>query len=268
MPTAETRSGPIHYEIADLTPRWVDAPETVIFHHGVGTDMDIWSDWLPMVATDFRCVRLDMRGFGRSHIPPKGFAWSMDQLKDDLLAVADAVDADRFHLVGESIGGTISLYTAIHAGDRIHSVTALSTGHRGNYIRQVGDWRRFVEANGIAAWSDQMMEHRFYPGAVPEDVYDWFAETQAGCDAEAILSLGELLMTQDLSADLERIACPVLLIHPDSSPFLPVSMSAEIHSLLPNSEMMVIPHAKHGIACSHATESAFAFLDFVGQRVV
>lgn len=268
MPVAETAFGPICYEIADLTPRWVDAPETVIFHHGVGTDMDIWSDWLPMVATDFRCVRLDMRGFGRSHIPPKDHAWSMDGLMGDLLAVADATGSERFHLIGESIGGTISLYTAIHAGDRVRSVTALSTGHRGNYIQRVADWRRFVEANGIAAWSDQMMEHRFYPGAVPEEIRDWFAETQAASDADAILNLGELLMKQDLSADLAKIACPVLLIHPDSSPFLPVSMSAELHALLPNSEMMVIPHAKHGIACSHAAEGAFAFLDFVSQRVM
>lgn len=268
MPTAETPTGPIHYEITDLTPRWVDAPETVIFHHGVGIDMDIWSDWLPIVATDFRCVRLDMRGFGRSHIPPKEFPWSMDQLRDDLLTVADAVGAERFHLIGESIGGTVSLYTALHAGDRVHSITALSTGHRGNYIRRVADWRSFVEANGIEAWSDEMMQHRFHRGAVPEEVYDWFAEVQGRSNADAILNLGELLMRQDLSADLPGITCPVLLIHPDSSPFLPVSMSAEIHSLLPNAEMMVIPHAKHGIACSHATEAAFAFLDFVSQRVV
>ena len=74
-------------------------------------------------------------------------------------------------------------------------------------------------------------------------------------------------MGQDLSGDLDKLNCPVLLIHPDSSPFLPVTMSAEIHSLLPNSEMMVIPHAKHAIACSHATEGALAFMNFVSERV-
>jgi len=267
MPAIETATGPISYEITDLTPRWREPQETILFHHGVGTDMDIWIDWLPMLATDFRCVRLDMRGCGRSVVPPAGHVWTMDGMMADLLAVADAVDAERFHLIGESIGGTISLYTALHAGDRLHSVTALSTGHRGNYINHVGGWREIVERDGFAAWTERMMEHRFYPGAVYEDVYDWFASTQANSDPAATLALGELLMGQDLSGELGKIDCPVLLIHPDSSPFLPVSMSAEIHNLLPNSEMMVIPHAKHAIACSHATEAALAFMDFVGERV-
>ena len=82
------------------------------------------------------------------------------------------------------------------------------------------------------------------------------------------MALGEMLMAQDISGELEKIYTPILLIHPDSSPFLPVTMSAEIHSLLPNSDMMVVPHAKHAIACSHATEGAVAFMDFVAERVI
>ena len=66
---------------------------------------------------------------------------------------------------------------------------------------------------------------------------------------------------------LNQLEIPVLLIHPDSSPFLPVSMSAEIHSLLPNSQLMVIPHAKHAIACSHANEGVAAFLNFIDSHV-
>ena len=181
----------------------------------------------------------------------------------DVLAVADAVSADKFHLIGESIGGTISLYTALNASKRITTVTALSTGHRGNYINQVGSWRNTVEQEGFSAWTTKMMEHRFYAGAVGDDVYQWFSKTQANSNPEVTLALGELLMAQDLSQDLNKLKKPVLLIHPDSSPFLPVSMSAEIHSLLPNSQLMVIPHAKHAIACSHAKEGAEAFLNFI-----
>tara|TARA_B100000676_G_scaffold309400_1_gene372866 strand:- start:9023 stop:9829 length:807 start_codon:yes stop_codon:yes gene_type:complete len=268
MQTVETSSGSIAYDVTDLSPNWREPQETVLFHHGVGIDMDIWADWLPVLSTDFRCVRFDMRGCGRSTEPPADYNWAMDSMMADLLAVADAVGAERFHLIGESVGGTISLYTAINAPDRILSVTALSTGHRGNYIQQVGAWREIVEKEGFSAWTKKMMAHRFYPGAVDEDVYDWFSETQAGASPETTLALGEMLMAQDLSGDLKNIHCPVLLIHPDSSPFLPVTMSAEIHSLLPNSELMVIPHAKHAIACSHATEGSIAFMEFVSERVI
>jgi|TARA_Y100000588_G_scaffold17611_1_gene18300 pimeloyl-ACP methyl ester carboxylesterase len=261
----QTKHGFLEYEVMDASSRWRQPSETVLFHHGVGIDMDIWIDWLPYLSTKFRCVRFDMRGCGRSSIPPESDTWSMEEMMSDVLTVADAVDADQFHLIGESIGGTISLYTALNAPDRVTTVTALSTGHRGNYINQVGSWRNTVEQEGFAAWTTKMMEHRFYPGAVADEVYNWFSMTQAKSSPHATLALGELLMAQDLSKDLDKLANPVLLIHPDSSPFLPVSMSAEIHSLLPNSELMVIPHAKHAIACSHAKEASAAFLNFINR---
>ena len=265
MAAIRTKHGFLEYEVMDASSRWRQPSETVLFHHGVGIDMDIWIDWLPYLSTKFRCVRFDMRGCGRSSIPPESDTWSMEEMMSDVLTVADAVDADQFHLIGESIGGTISLYTALNAPDRVTTVTALSTGHRGNYINQVGSWRNTVEQEGFAAWTTKMMEHRFYPGAVADEVYNWFSMTQAKSSPHATLALGELLMAQDLSKDLDKLANPVLLIHPDSSPFLPVSMSAEIHSLLPNSELMVIPHAKHAIACSHAKEASAAFLNFINR---
>jgi len=267
VPQVSTKHGFLEYTVTDPTSRWRTPEETILFHHGVGIDMDIWIDWLPHLSNNFKCVRFDMRGCGRSSIAPDGQKWSMEDMMSDVLAVADAVGADKFHLIGESIGGTISLYTALNASNRITTVTALSTGHRGNYINQVGGWRKTVEQEGFSAWTTKMMEHRFYPGAVGDDVYQWFSETQANSSPEATLALGELLMAQDLSQDLNRLETPVLLIHPDSSPFLPVSIPAEIHSLLPNSQLMVIPHAKHAIACSHANEGAKAFLHFIDNKV-
>ena len=268
MSKLETSTGPIIYDITDLSPSWREPQESILFHHGVGIDMNIWADWLPLLSTEFRCIRFDMRGCGRSTIPPANHNWSMDGMMSDLLSIANATKTERFHLIGESIGGTISLYTAINAPDRILSVTALSTGHRGNYIQQVGAWREIIEKDGFATWAEMMMEHRFYPGAVEADVLDWFSATQARSNPETTLALGELLMAQDLSDELGQINCPVLLIHPDASPFLPVTISAEMHSLLPNSDMMVIPHAKHAIACSHAMEGAIAFLDLTRERTI
>ena len=53
-----------------------------------------------------------------------------------------------------------------------------------------------------------MMEHRFYPGAVGDAVYHWFSETQANSSPKVTLALGELLMAQDLSQDLNQLETP------------------------------------------------------------
>lgn len=78
--------------------------------------------------------------------------------------------------------------------------------------------------------------------------------------------MAEMLMRQNLTADLPRVNVPVLILHPDSSPFLPVEIAAEIHSLIKGSEMQVLPCARHGIACSHAAEGVTALRDFMARR--
>ena len=66
-----------------------------------------WAGWLPRLIDRYRIVLWDMRGSGRS--VQAGFDWSLGLLVSDVLAVADAAGVGRFHLVGESIGGTIAL---------------------------------------------------------------------------------------------------------------------------------------------------------------
>src|SRR5438876_11950896 len=104
MPMLEHPEGAIWYDVVDLTPPWIKDPPVILFHHGVGIDARIWNGWLPRLADRYRLVRLDMRGCGQSSVPGTGFAWSMDRLADDALAVAQAATARQFHWVGESIG--------------------------------------------------------------------------------------------------------------------------------------------------------------------
>jgi len=95
MPFAETASGRLHYQVCDIVAPWVREPQTMVFHHGVAASLDIWAGWLPVLASRFRLVRFDMRGYGQSVVPPEDFRWSFDQLVDDTLAVADAAGAAR-----------------------------------------------------------------------------------------------------------------------------------------------------------------------------
>lgn len=260
------KGGRLNFAVADLTPPWTENPETILFHHGVATDKDIWAAWVPALAGAYRVVRLDVRGYGGSSPTGTDFEWTMAGLVDDTLAVADALGVKRFHMVGESTGGTAAYHTAIHHPDRLLSVTALSASHRGGDIRHVAVWRDFIVEHGMRTWSEMMMERRFYPGAVTRPVWEWFHRVQSESAVESVLGMAEMLMQQNLTADLPRITAPVLILHPDSSPFLPVEIAAEIHSLIEGSEMQVLPYAKHGIACSHAVEGVAALRDFLGRR--
>ncbi len=123
MPFAATRHGDIHYDVVDQVAPWRRPRLPVLFHHGIGGSAGLWAGWHPALADAHRLVSFDMRGCGRSHIPPDDFAWSLELLVDDLFAVADAAGLAQFHLVGESIGGTIALAAALGRPERIATLT-------------------------------------------------------------------------------------------------------------------------------------------------
>jgi pimeloyl-ACP methyl ester carboxylesterase len=245
----------------------VGTPETIVFHHGVGITSETWLEWLPVLADRYRLVRFDMRGFGRSTVPGPGFPWSLDLLADDLLAVARAAAGDApFHLVGESLGGTLALYLAARRPDALLTVTVCSTSHRGASIQRVHEWRDFIAAHGMTGWSAMMMPLRMDPGRVPAALYDWFEREQTKSDASAVLDLADVLVGTDLTDELGGITVPTLLLSPDSSPFVPLEVSLEIHAHIPRSEIRIYPGVRHAIVASHGRELSLALREFLERR--
>ncbi|MFO1160452.1 MAG: alpha/beta hydrolase [Reyranellaceae bacterium] len=268
MPLASTKYGSLHYDVADQVAPWRAQRKPILFHHGIGAGAGIWAGWAPALCDAHRLVSFDMRGCGRSHIPGPDFAWSLDLLVDDLFAVADAAGLQRFHLVGESIGGTIALAAAIARPDRIATLTVSNGAHLGASIRSIEDWQSQLDRGGSKAWSDAFMPGRFHEGAVSPERLEWFARQQEAWSRDSILNALKVLVGTDLSARLKHIECPTLLLHPDGSPFIPVPVMAELHRLLPDAELNVIGHARHGLPYSHAAQCAGLLRTFLDSRGV
>ena len=265
MPMLETADGALFYDITDLTPPWETAPETVLFHHGVGIDHGIWARWWPVLARRYRLVRFDMRGYGRSSVPPEGYPWSFDGLAADVHAIAAAAGAERFHYVGESLGGALGYYLAIYHPGSLLSLIACTAPHKGGAVNWLAEWRSFVAENGMDGWSTKMMERRFFPGALSPTEEAWFHAVQSACVAHVVLDQGDMLGTADLSDELGRITAPTLMIGGDSSPFLPPTVLADTHALVPGAQMQLFSGARHGVVLSHGTAAAQAMLDFLDR---
>ena len=108
------------------------------------------------------------------------------------------------------------------------------------------------------------MRDRFHEGALSPERWAWFAAQQEAWRRASTLNALGVLIGADLSPRLPAIRCPVLLLHPDGSPFIPVPIVAELHRLLPNAQLNVFGHARHGLPFSHAQDCARklrAFLD-------
>ncbi|MFZ5782437.1 MAG: alpha/beta fold hydrolase [Pseudomonadota bacterium] len=258
-----TEDGVLVWDAVDLTPPWAPASSTVILHHGLGTNADMWSGWLPILAARHRVVRFDMRGSGRSARLGDGAPPTLERFRDDVLAVADAAGAARFHLVGESFGGTVSLFTAATCRDRVLSATCISSPHRGAEIRILDGWDALAgDGAGMRRWSERMMTYRFRDGAVPEAALAWFRDEQDRTDPRQVRAVAYLVRNTDLTPRLAGLDVPVLLLAPDSSPFVEAELVSELHGLLSASALQVFAGTRHGLAFSHAADCARLFLAF------
>ena len=182
--------------------------------HGVATTLEMWTEWLPVLARRFRLLRFDMRGFGGSSDGTEGHSWSVDRLVEDILAVANAAGVRRFHFIGESFGGTLGFALAARYPSNIISLTVANGAPRGGLVQNLSSWADLMRGS-TRTWSDQMMQWRFAPQSVEHVKHEWFRNVQEHCDSEAILAVAELLSRTDLSGELSRIAAPTLLLAPD-----------------------------------------------------
>jgi pimeloyl-ACP methyl ester carboxylesterase len=266
MSTVQTATGPLHYELCDQVAPWVESPQTIIFHHGIAADLHLWSDWIPVLASRYRLVRFDMRGFGESVCPPADFRWSFEVLVDDLLRVADAAEAQRFHLVGESIGGTAALAFALKHPQRLLSLTLSNAAARGGTVNNVAGWREQIQQSGQAAWAAQMMERRFHPGGLSAERHAWFRKVHETCSMDASLGLADLLVGADLTARLGEIAVPTLLLSPENSPFIPLEVMVALRAQISAAELQVFAHSRHGLPLSHGPACAKGLKEFLARR--
>ena len=110
---------------------------------------------------------------------------------------------------------------------------------------------------------------RFFDGALDPERLAWYARQQEAWPRESILQAIGVLVGTDLRPRLSEVQCPVLLMHADSSPFIPVGVMADMHAALKSSRLKVFPRARHGLPFSHARECAVElrrFLEDTGPK--
>ena len=122
MPVVRVGEVDVHYMLSDYTDPWRRAP-TVLLYHGFGRNLEFWRRWVPLLAGDYRVLRIDARGCGGSSAPPPSVPYTMDALLDDVLAVLDHLDIDRVHWGAEASGGHVGMALALARPESVSDAT-------------------------------------------------------------------------------------------------------------------------------------------------
>jgi pimeloyl-ACP methyl ester carboxylesterase len=131
----EFRNGDLVFDVRDEGP---ERGEVVILLHGYPETKESWDAVIPgLTGAGYRVLAPDQRGYSPGARPKGRRAYSADKLVGDVLALADAAGADRFHVVGHDWGGAVAWYSAMWHPDRVATMTSLATPHPSAFAKSL-----------------------------------------------------------------------------------------------------------------------------------
>lgn len=104
--------------------------ELVVALHGFPESKHEWSSLLgALAANGYRGVAPDQRGYSPGARPVDVAEYRIGKLVDDVVGIADALGAERFHVVGHDWGALVAWHVAGRHPDRVRTVSILSVPH-------------------------------------------------------------------------------------------------------------------------------------------
>jgi pimeloyl-ACP methyl ester carboxylesterase len=233
----------------------------IVFVHEFAGDYRTWEPQMRYFARAHRCVTYSQRGYPPSDIPGDPASYGQDHVRNDVIAVMDALGIDRAHVVGHSMGAYTALHVGIRHPERCISVTAAGCGWgsvpdpaaRAAMRAQAAENAKMFTAKGMA---EAAVIYTDTPSRHPQKYKDprGFAEFVAMLSEHSALGHAlTMAMLQskrptlwDMEADLKKFSVPLLIICGDEDETC-LDGSVFLKRTAPSAGLLVIPRSGHTI---------------------
>ncbi len=188
-------------------------PTTLVLIHEMGGTLDSWEQCVPALNNSRQVLRYDTRGAGQSEKIKGKVTW--DQMADDLAALLDALSIKGpVSLAGIAVGAAIALHFAVRHPGRTAALVlhGPATGTSADRRQATLDRAAAVEAGGMRSVVETSLALS-YPPVVrhdPETFREFRARWLAN-DPESFAAINRMLAGNDISDELEKVACPTLV---------------------------------------------------------
>jgi 3-oxoadipate enol-lactonase len=235
-----------------------DAPALLLIN-SLGSSLEMWEPLVPALAGRFRVIRYDLRGHGRSPVPPGPY--DLADLGADALALLDRLGVDRAHVCGLSLGGMVAMWVAAHEPSTVDRLVLCCTSARLGPPEAWAERAGAVREGGTAAVADAVLGRWLTPGYAarhPDRVRDLRAMLVA-TPAQGYADCCGVIERMDLRGDLGAIDAPTLVIAGADDPATPPSHAEEIVAGIRDAQLWVLPDAAH-LAAAERPEAVSALV--------
>lgn len=243
--------------------------EVLLLLHGFGGDKDNWTRFSKTLSESYRVIAVDLPGFGESAVHPE-WDYSLPPQRGRVDRFVDTLNLERFHLVGNSMGGHLAaLYThelpgkvlslalfnngGISAPEESDLLRALARGENPLVVESLEDFDKLV---AFAAHKQPF---------IPWPMKGVFA--QMALDRVASNRLIFQALVNDRDSELEPILAdidiPVLILWGEYDRVLHVSSIDVMRPLLPQAKVVIMKDTGHLPMIERPAETAAHYLEFL-----
>lgn len=238
-----------------------------------------WKMQIPYFARYFRLITWDPPGIGGAERTTDPQAFECDRVVDYAVGLLDHLGIDRADLMGLSMGGTFGLWLAARYPERVKRVILISSvppewaygedpqfwitrdSYQGWQKRNAHYWRQ-----DYAGWLDFFFDRvcsEPHSTKSKEDLVRWANETTPDILISSVIN-NDLFPKMALDEALDRVQCPVLLMHGTDDQIASVDHSRMMARKRPDWEYLEMEESSHAPHWRNPVKTNLAMSDFLG----
>ena len=251
MPYVTTRDGiRLYYEEAG-------SGKPLLFVHEFGGDVRSWEPQMRHFSRRYRCIAYGARGYPPSDVPDRPESYSQDNAVNDIVDVLDALEIDRAHVAGLSMGGFATLHFGLRHPQRTLSLVVAGAGYGAEkeyeeYFRNVSlEVARQFEEQGSEEFAKTYSMAASRIAFLLKDPRGWQEFADQLAEHSATGSAGTMRGVQarrpsiyDLEDQLRAMTVPTLIIVGDEDDHC-LQPGIFMKRTIPASGLLVLPKSGH-----------------------
>ena len=248
---------------------------TVVLIHGMFGDGLDWEPVFAPLAQKHRVIALDLPGFGESAKPR--VEYTAEFFATRLHMFLESLRIEHATLVGNSFGGILCMHYALQYPESVAGLVLIGSGGFRLWRKEDCDAAlvRFSEENirrFTPAYHELLFAQLFVKGRSPFSLRylakqdDKLSRSDFNEYACAVHSSIKMALEADLGNDLARIQAPVLVIHGEKDPIIPLKWAREAAAKFPHGELREVKDCGHVPQMECVPEVVDAITNFVARQ--
>jgi 3-oxoadipate enol-lactonase len=235
--------------------------------HALGTNRRLWDAQMDGLLRHYRVLRYDIRGHGQTEVPPGPY--TIESFARDFLGLLDALDIERAHFCGVSLGGFIGQWLGANRPERIEALVLANTAARSGTEQGWNDRIAQVCRGGLQSIEAALLGRWFSADFMARDpaTVDRVRQMLLTTPVDGYAAACGAIRDMDLRPLASMIARPTLVISGGSDNSTPPSEGAWLAAQIPRAEHLTLPaaHLANVEAADAFTDALLAFFSRSGD---